>query len=267
MTTVTLAGIERAEFFDLAAEQTEIVCRNVNGLRFLVSTADHGTGRALFLRGRRPDMRTLPAVVETLRQRGAYRNGAFVDVGANIGTTTLTAVASGGFLSAIALEPDAENAALIAASAALNGIADRVRVIRAAALDHSRGARLLRHASSSTRHTIDSDGETEVPSVTLDELELYGVVGLLWIDAEGSEGQVLAGARDLLRQRPPIVLEFNPESLRAHDGLAAVLEVASRYSESVHARTAEPLDLERLAVELDGRGGKETRRVDVLLIP
>ncbi|MCZ7538223.1 MAG: FkbM family methyltransferase [Acidimicrobiia bacterium] len=81
--------------------------------------------------------------------------------------------------------------------------------------------------------TISADGHEHVPSVTLDGLYLPHV-GLLWVDAEGSEGQVFAGARDLLRSRPPIVMEFKPESLRAHGGLETVMNVASMYAERVY---------------------------------
>lgn len=238
----------------------------MDGFRFLVSTSDRGYGRALFLRGSRPDMRMLPAALDVLSGRGIAPGGCFVDVGANIGTATFAAVTACGFATAVAIEPDGTNAALVMATAALNGLAGRVRVVRAAALDHERGARLRRHRVSSARHTVDADGEVHVPSVTLDGLGLEGV-GMLWIDAEGSEGQVLDGARDLLRARPPIVLEFTPQALRRHSGLESVMRVALGYAERLHPSTGRPLDLERLADELDGRGGKKTRRVDVLLVP
>jgi FkbM family methyltransferase len=211
-------------------------------------------------------MRMLPEALDILSSRGIAPSGCFVDVGANIGTATFTALTACGFATAVAIEPEDTNAALVMATAALNGLGNCVRVVRAAALDHENGARLLRHRVSSARHMVDADGDVHVPSVTLDGLGLERV-GMLWIDAEGSEGQVLDGARDLVRARPPIVLEFNPLALRHHRGLESVMRVALGYAERLNPSSGEPLDLERLADELDGHGGRKTRRVDVLLVP
>lgn len=265
MAATTLPRIEPDEFYTLAQTHTKIVSRNVNGLDFLISTADRRFGRALFIRGRRPDTKLLNGAVRHLTQIGRPPSGLFVDVGANIGTTTLTAIKHYGFTRAVAIEPEPTNARLIAASAALNGLTDRVEILNVAALDHNHGSRLRRATTDSATHTIARDGDLDVPTRTLDELDL-GQVGLLWLDVEGSEGQVLAGARKLLQTRPPIVLEFHPSWLRDHHGLDEVLRVAATYSECVHPKTHQPLDPEQLAVELAAHRGKRSH-TDVLLIP
>lgn len=242
------------------------MCREVWGIRFLVATGDGGAGRSLYLRGQRPEMGLLQGAMTELERRRHNVRGLFVDVGANIGTTTMFALVHQGFSEVVAIEPEPTNASLLAATAALNELSTRVRIIRAAALDHTNGAHLKVHPGHSAKHKITAEEGINVPTVTLDSLHL-GSVGLLWIDAEGSEGQILAGARRLLRHRPPIVLEYNPTALRARKGLDTVLEISSSYRSVVHPRTGQHLDLETLATELDNSGGKATRQTDVLFIP
>jgi FkbM family methyltransferase len=204
-------------------------------------------------------MRLLRKVVRYLRQAGYTLDGLFLDVGANIGTTTLTALRLG-FSRAVAVEPEPTSASLIAGSAALNGLADRVQVVEAAAGAIDGEARLALHPTKSTSHAI-SDIGAPVRCVRLDSLHL-DAVSLLWIDAEGSEGQVLQGAQQLLVARPPIVLEFAPGWLRAKNGLDTVLETAARYSAVVHPARHHPLSIDDLAASMDGDD-----RTDLLLVP
>lgn len=256
----TSGDLDPAGFFQTARDQTPFVAAECGELTFLVSTSDQSLGRGVFVHGRpRRDMRLLRKAVRRLRQAGHALDGLFVDVGANIGTTTLTALGLG-FSRAVAVEPEPTSARLIAASAALNGLAERVRVVQAAAGASDGEVRLALHPTRSTSHTV-SDAGVPVRCVRLDSLRLEGV-SLLWIDAEGSEGQILQGAPELLAARPPIVLEFAPGWLREKSGLEQVLETAARYSAVVHPARPQPLVIEDLAASMDGDD-----RTDLLLVP
>ena len=56
-------------------------------------------------------------------------------------------------------------------------------------------------------------------------------VGLAWIDVQGHEGHVLAGAEALLDSEVPIVCEYWPEGLGSAEGLDRFHEAASRRSQ------------------------------------
>ncbi len=76
-----------------------------------------------------------------------------------------------------------------------------------------------------------STGLVETGDVDIDR------VGLAWIDVQGHEGHVLAGATSLLERPIPAVTEFWPEALRRAGGLDRFRAlVAGRYSEVVDLR-------------------------------
>ena len=202
--------------FDHAHRLTPFVAVERDGLTLLVATWDMGLGRKLFAHRRRKEMRVLARVVAALEARGSSLAGStLVDVGANIGTTSLAALAWHGFERVVAIEPDRENARLLRASAALNGLEGRVRVVEAAAGAAVGESVLVRSGRNSGAHRVAGAGEagTRVSVTTLDALVDEGViapaeVGLVWIDAQGSEADVLAGASSLVERRVPLVLEL-----------------------------------------------------------
>ncbi len=50
-------------------------------------------------------------------------------------------------------------------------------------------------------------------------------IGLCWIDTQGHEGHVLAGARALCASRSPIVIEFWPFGLQQSGGYGLLREI------------------------------------------
>jgi FkbM family methyltransferase len=198
---------------------------------FLVSCDDRGYGQAVALGRPTPDRIVLDRVVALLRQHGLAPIGsAFVDVGAHIGTTTMRAVRRHGFGSSLALEPDPANARLLAANIALNALDGSVVVIETAAGDTIGSAPFARGRShiglSTGEGRVGPTGvaaEQDVCTVdvtTLDEALRESqveadTVGLLWIDAQGSEPAVLRGATSLLELLVPIVFAFRPSLIHS----------------------------------------------------
>lgn len=158
-------------------------------------------------------------VFESLRSIGRDPAGkVFFEVGANIGTQTVYAMRFGGFTHAICLEPDPRNARLLRINARMNGFGERVSIIPAAAGDKPGRLPLFLSTSNSGAHSLRVARKGQsicVQVVTVDDtLSELGVtadqVGLAWIDAEGYEPEVIAGASSLLAHRIPILIEFNP---------------------------------------------------------
>ena len=168
------------------------------------------------------------------------RPGDFVvDVGANIGYYSLIAsrlVGDAGRV--LAIEPDADNCAILRHNVAGNG-ATNVRVVEAAASDINGVERLYRAGTNLGDHrTYDSgDGRPSksVPAFTLDHLvgDQAQRVDFIKIDAQGAEAKILAGMAGTLRRNAghiTIVLEFWPFGLeRAGSSAARVLELLDEY--------------------------------------
>jgi FkbM family methyltransferase len=268
-------GTARQRFFEIAAKKTPIVAVESEGLTFLVSTADRGFGRHLFtFKQSRSDMVVLARAVEHLDASGLgarARDRVFLDVGANLGTACLLAVARHGFRRAIALEPEPENFRLLRANVAINLLEDRIDARRLAASGHT-GVLELTVSRSSGKHRIRApkpkEKSVEVDALTLDALLSWvGLepedIGLLWIDVEGYEPNVLRGASGLLASGVPVVTEVRRRMSPLRPLLPAYRRVAD-------LRAGEPVApiamLEEIMARLDDKRYYETI-TDILLLP
>lgn len=205
-------------FLESARRHTRHVSVEIDGLTYVVEADDEGVARNIFTRSTRPEFVVL---LRALRVISPADGRCFVDVGANIGTTTIPAVARHGFGSAVACEPSPRSAALLRANCALNGVADRVRVVEAAVSDAPGTIEFDVSGAAPGRHKVAGPQATEtitVPTVSLDALAADGTldpadVGLLWIDAQGHEPQVLDGASQLLERSVPAVVAVRRRKL------------------------------------------------------
>jgi FkbM family methyltransferase len=154
------------------------------------------------------------------REHPQSRGGVFVDVGANIGTQTVYAMLSGVFSSAIAIEPDPANFALLRKNIAVNGLDDRVQLNNCAAGSGKQTLQLQRHERNRGAHSFDLSGHRSTGTIPVRVEPLTGIltaasiktenIGLIWIDVEDYEINVLEGMRELLARQVPIVIEHDP---------------------------------------------------------
>ncbi len=198
----------------------------------------HGAAK-LFANPRRTEFVVLDRALQTLREHGvAVQGGTIVDVGANIGTTVVTALVIHGFERGVAIEPDPENRKVLRASLALSELDDRVAVVAAAASSGAGEASFTRKRWGGGKHRIgagrlrDDPAHTadliRVETVSLDGLAKEGVidadtVSLLWLDVQGHEPEVLEGATSLLGRRIPVVFALRPRELSRPEVLAELL--------------------------------------------
>jgi hypothetical protein len=111
-----------------------------------------------------------------------------------------------------------------------------------------------------------------VPARRLDTLAEGGDIAVaettvVWVDAQGHEGQILAGAQTLLG-RVPMVLEFWPYGLRRAGGYDLFLESVARWPVvfDIRYRPATRVAQGDLAA-LGARLERERSFTDLLLIP
>ena len=201
------AEIEAREaFFAAAGEVTPYVAVEVGDEIFFVATDDTGVGRRVFVRGKRRDMTTLANGLAELAARGIRRppEPVFVEVGANMGTTTVMALRRHGFATAVALEPSPQNVWLCRLNLVANGLDDRVTLLPCAASNRVEEMDLVIGGGNRGGHRVLSAGSDHpaqagsVRSVTLDGLVDDGTidparVGLLWCDAAGHDAYAVLG--------------------------------------------------------------------------
>jgi FkbM family methyltransferase len=204
----------------LAARGQVVLC-DLGDVRFFVDPADRVVGAWLMWHGEW-QRREIDQAIAVLAASGRLpADAVFVDVGANIGTHTVYALNSGRFARAVAFEPEPRNARLLAMNIEANGFANTVTVVPKACGEAAGVASLHLHPRNKGAHAIgvppsdDGREQLDVPIVrvedALGELGLLDKVGLVWIDVEGHEPQVLRGLGSLLARRVPIAFEYTPQ--------------------------------------------------------
>lgn len=200
---------------------------------FITAARDTAIG-ATIRNGHHFGQREVDRAVELVRRhRPGWKPRFFIDVGANIGTHIVYALGHVGFEDGMAFEIAPENFRMLRANLALNGI-DPHGVAFEHGLSSSEGGvwiekspfnngdfRVRGQQSSQSlernRHREedwDLEGgrvrtfDQSVPERLLDPLGT-----LVWIDTQGHETQVLAGADRLFEHSVPFVIEFWPYGL------------------------------------------------------
>lgn len=232
---------------------TAFVAMEHDGNVFLLPTL---IDEKLFVNAGRSDFVVLERVASVLRDAGhPARVETIVDVGAHIGTTTISALTQHGFLRAVAIEPDPAHLPLLRANIALNGLDERATVIAAGAADTPRQQAFAQGSRKEGAYRwmkgrlVDEPSATTVTvdTVTLDDLADAGIVdpattGLLWFDCGRCENAALQSASAFLERRVPIVFTLLRDQFRGSSPLLSRLE--ETYERAVDLRSprlSEPL--------------------------
>jgi FkbM family methyltransferase len=254
---------EKEAWFRAAQGMTRAVAADGNAGTYYVSPHDDVVGRTVFLTGGFDEAEMEQAVALLRDHAGISLSGrCFVDIGANIGTTTLQALNTYGAANVIAFEPAPDAYDLLMATIAANGLGERVDVRRIGLSDHSgvasmegshwgssnaRNAALNNWGDRRIRNQRSSHGESAWPAieVPIERLDTQAIdwtrVSIVWMDVQGHEGHVLAGAPNLVSTGVPVISEYSPHLLRLSGGLDLFHEAASRYDLIVDVRSGETL--------------------------
>ncbi len=232
----------RDRFFRFAHRYTSVVLTERDGLRFFVDTNDGVLGRTVFREGNY-EVDQLDSVYETLRAVGIVPSGLFVDVGANIGTTTITVVRRGWATGAVCFEPAPRNFELLRHNIVANGLEELITPHALALSDGDGHAILELSPHNYGDHRVMLTGQptsagdnsgVRVPLRSLDSLvneELLdpAEVGLVWVDAQGHDAHVVAGAEAFRRAGVPFVVEFWPTRLKSTGGFQHYCDVIGQF--------------------------------------
>ena len=182
--------------------------------------------------------RRLP-LAEILETRELAVGRAMIDIGANVGTTSIPRALLGDFHWVYAIEPDPRNYACLVRNIVGNSVRGLVLPDRVAIGDVN-GEMTLRVRRSGTHHLVteaehvSEDERIVVPCLTLDTwVDRMGIdlseVGFIKSDTQGWDARVLAGAERVLAYRHIAwQIEFSPAMLnrsgKSADDLFRLLE-------------------------------------------
>jgi FkbM family methyltransferase len=244
----------RQQMFDLMGRISPVLAVDSGNARFLVSSADRGVSRVLFGEGSYEQdimAQTINLAESYTSRRPLLAGRTFIDVGANIGTTTIPALKVFGAADAVAIEPGLQNYKLLRCNVIANDIEDRVRTLRAALSDSTGLGELELDEDNGGDHRIRvrtdiQDGlfrestrrTAQVPLLRFDDMVRDGQVdlervGMVWMDVQGHEAHVLSGALLLLASEIPVATEYWPYGLRRAGGLEKFHELLARHYRTV----------------------------------
>ena len=228
----------RGYAFDALHLLTESASATINGVHYSFSTNDWIIGRSLYISGRWDD-EFMEATVKLLADRPGIRplsGGVFVDVGANIGTTTIQALNRFGAERVVAIEPSPRCLPYLYSNLAANKLSDRCTVMEVAMSDVPGEVAFRAGENNSGAGEVLQAGGTPdyiVPARKLDDvISFLGIsaddLSLVWVDTEGHEYRVLSGASRVLDAGIPMVIEFWPERLHENGDFDSLVEILAR---------------------------------------
>jgi FkbM family methyltransferase len=241
----TRPAVLRDAGFRALANLTPSFAVEADGVRIHVDTSDEEISRLVFIYGLydKPLMTVAFSALSQLGGPADLSGRRLLDLGANIGTTTLTATACFAAEGSYAFEPEPANFRTLAVNVAANGLGERVAAFEVALSDRPGAVELERSPTNAGDHRVRAASEpadphretVEVRAARLDDLVETGDVdldrvGLSWVDVQGHEGQLLAGAGSLLEREIPMVAEYWPHGLRAAGGHELFLERAAAFA-------------------------------------
>ncbi len=212
---------------------------------WLSDSKDFQIGRDLHIYNEAFDFAKLELTFDILRKNKLDAPNMMIDIGAHIGTICIPATKRGLVQKAIAVEPDPRNFELLKVNVFLNGLNDQIQCLNIALGDGSQNK--LNFEISKNRqgdHRVHMNNEKgqygeenreviEVNALALDDLlDNPNNEVLVWIDTQGYEAFILAGAENFLSLTPPIVIEFWPYAMKRMQTFSKLVGIisSSRYS-------------------------------------
>jgi FkbM family methyltransferase len=155
--------------------------------------------------------------------------GSFLDVGANIGLTTIPIAKNNGQIDLYAFEPESNNYKLLRKNIIANDLDLKIKTFNVAlfsedctldmelSADNMGDHRVRRQSISNSHYNEDARPIVKIQARKLDNLlnvrDLIKPI-ILKVDVQGAEVQVLSGANNLLAEVDYLIVEYWPYGLR-----------------------------------------------------
>ena len=211
--------------FDSFAEKGKYCfVENSKGEKYILLTKDKVISKEIFIN----DQFELEKLKKTLNFLSSNHNVSnLYDIGANLGITCIPAIKRGLIKKAYAVEPEKENFEILKTNILLNNLQNKIEVFNCALSDEKNSASMEISPDNSGDHRVlqnvnfnvhgEEDRETQqIKTELFDDLFINTKRenDLIWIDTQGHEPKVLQGAKSLIKNKIPIVIEFWPYALK-----------------------------------------------------
>ena len=216
-------GIWRAFNLNLGKSFNDFIACTVEGVHYVATSKDTVILNYMYIHGKNfasDEMHTFHRLIQKYYKTN-LNSGWFLDIGANIGTTSVYIAKNiSPNLKILAFEPEAENYRLLRINLLLNKLEEKVICENVGLGIENKQATMYRNLENPGANSLfHRTKDLIVEDIQITSLDAYlkekkiepKEVKCIWIDTEGFEAQVLLGAKELLEKNPaPIFLEFNP---------------------------------------------------------
>jgi len=261
----------------------------ISGCNFLLHSNDTAASRRIFI-GLDDEYLKAVKAIDWVKEIKGYQITNLVDVGANLGHVCIPLIAKGAVKIAVAFEPDPKNFKTLQCNLLMNGIADKVVAVNSALgefpdetltlefSDDNHGDHRIRVSNRNGFYNESQRKSMLVRSTNFDTVrnnqELMrpsqeGLSALLiWIDVQGYEGAVVAGAVRALEKRPAIVLEFWPYGLERTNNFDKLLRNIKTYEGFYDLAQSTPMWHPLIELEnfYSKNKGTDSQYLDILLV-
>jgi FkbM family methyltransferase len=222
-----LYALRSPQWYWNSRQSRRITVQSKQGV-YTFDSKDSGIGLYLFCFGEyESDLNQ--CVLDILKSEGQLNtNSVLLDIGANIGTTSVAMLLANAMSKALAIEPVPANFELLQQNASSNQLTHRMLTRQIAISDHAgdvtmelnttlHGDHRVRVSSSAiNRQDLFQESSrpiVSVQSIPLDQLLIQESIaptdiGLVWIDVQGHEGYVIKSGHALFSQKPPTLIEL-----------------------------------------------------------
>ena len=216
---------DKKKHFDIQKEGTELLAINNFNEKYIVNSNDRLIGRSLYINGSY-EFDTFLHTLAILENK--IKTETLIDIGANIGSICIPAVKRGIFKNCLAIEPEPYNFDLLTKNIFINNLSNKIQTFNVALgqFDNKKTKFALsennygdhRIKSESSEKNYYNENKRKIIDIEIKRLDtliqnIKPKETILWIDVQGYEGFVLEGGMNILRKKPPLVIEFWPYGL------------------------------------------------------
>jgi len=225
---------------DTSVNERVIACER-NGLMYILPTHCYDVTDSVYVSGSF-DQLNIERFFKLSEVYYGKQQGAFLDIGANIGTESLIAAQNPCVTHVYAFEPHPFNYKLLTANVCLNSMTEKITTVNAAVgKEQSESLLSICDINSVDHRVVQKDEKNDINEYEEEKRSVISIktialndyfahtrdvidIAYMWVDTQGYEYFVLSGAEKIIKSNTAVLIEFWPYQMRRNNSLDKMIE-------------------------------------------